>query len=320
MKLRILLIGDKGQIGRELTQLLPRLGDLISLNRQQLDLSKPRQLRESIRAAHPGLIVNAAAYTAVDQAEAHEEAARAVNADAPGLMAEEAKRIGAALVHYSTDYVFDGTKNTPYVENDPTNPINMYGMTKLAGEKSIQQVGVPHLILRTAWIYSREGKNFLLTILRLATEREELRIVRDQIGAPTWSYEIAAATTDFLAMICTPSRGGPSFSEVSGVYHMTAAGETSWYEFAKTILAECPRLEGSAPWLAAATSGRPIIARRVTPVTSSEYPMPARRPPYSILSNAKLIGIFGAQLPDWKTQLRSLFSRYDSETPTSSYS
>jgi dTDP-4-dehydrorhamnose reductase len=309
MRPKILLTGKSGQIGRELNELLPHLGDLVALDRTQLDLNKPDEIRQTIRSIRPGLIVNAAAYTAVDQAETDETAAQAANADAPGLMAEEARRIGAAMVHYSTDYVFDGSKTTPYVETDPTNPINVYGRTKLAGEGAIRENGVPYVIFRTAWVYAHEGKNFLLTVLRLATQREELRIVRDQIGAPTWSREIALTTYRALSTIYGPRQGSVSFSEISGIYHMTAAGETSWYEFAATIVEECQHLKNSSQWVAAATSRRPLVVRRIIPITTSEYPTPARRPLYSVLSNARLAVVFGTQLPDWKTQLRSLFSK-----------
>lgn len=194
MKPKILLTGKNGQIGDDLRRILPRLGDVVATDREQLDLSRPADVRKLIRKLHPTLIVNAAAYTAVDQAEKEEALAHTINAEAPAIMAEEAKKIGAALVHYSTDYVFDGAKNSPYDEHDSPNPIGVYGRTKLAGEQSIRGSGVDHLIFRTAWVYSTRGKNFLLTVLHLATEREELRIVDDQIGAPTWSREIASAT------------------------------------------------------------------------------------------------------------------------------
>ena len=201
MKPRILLTGKNGQVGHDLHNLLPRLGEVVAFDRQQLDLShsgrnSPRDSRNS-----PDLIVNAAAYTAVDQAEKEEALARAINADAPAIIAEEAKRIGAAVVHYSTDYVFDGTKNSPYDENDRPNPLNVYGKTKLAGEQAIRESGAHHLIFRTAWVYSTRGKNFLRTILRLATERDEIRIVNDQTGAPTWSREIASASVQVLQRI-----------------------------------------------------------------------------------------------------------------------
>jgi dTDP-4-dehydrorhamnose reductase len=308
MKLKFLLTGKNGQVGRELSALLPRLGDLVALDRGQLDLSKPDDIRQAIRSTRPGIIVNAAAYTAVDQAESEEGAAQAINADAPGVMAEEAKKIGAVLVHYSTDYVFDGTKRAPYSEDDPPNPRNAYGRTKLAGERAIEQSGVSRLIFRTAWVYGREGRNFLLTLLRLATQREELRIVRDQIGAPTWSREIAAATTQILSQACAREGGPLSFSEFSGTYHMTAVGETSWYGFAKAILEEASRPVPSGSWLAAVTSQRPLIAHHVIPITTDEYLTPARRPAYSVLSNARLARTFGTQLPDWRTQLHSVFS------------
>src|ERR1700676_2029201 len=230
MKYRILLTGKNGQVGAELAALLPRLGEVTAFDRHQLDLSKPDQIRRAIRNIRPHVIVNAAAYTFVDQAESEEWEARVINADAPAMMAEEAKSIGAALVHYSTDYIFDGSKPLPYDENDSPNPINVYGKTKLAGEQAIQDAGLPHLIFRTAWVYSTRGRNFLLTILRLATEREELRIVRDQIGAPTWSREIASASSQVLQQLYNRSDATAAWSERSGTYHLTAAGETNWYE------------------------------------------------------------------------------------------
>jgi dTDP-4-dehydrorhamnose reductase len=262
-----------------------------------------------IRTVRPNLIVNAAAYTAVDQAEKEEAVARSINADAPAVMAEEAKKIGAGLVHYSTDYVFDGSKNSPYKETDPTGPLNVYGKTKLMGEQAIFEAGVPHLIFRTAWVYATRGRNFLLTILRLATQgREELRIVSDQIGAPTWSRAIAFAATQILTQIYGRGDGLAVLTEVSGVYHMTSAGETTWYGFAKAILEDVSQMRQSAPWFAAATGGRPLVAPRVIPISTEEYPTPARRPAYSLLSNSHLTETFGVQLPAWRTQLRSAFS------------
>ncbi len=201
MKPVILLTGKNGQVGCELLRLLPQLGELVAVGHNQLDLSKPADIRRIIQDVRPQLIVNAAAYTAVDQAERDETTAQAVNTEAPGLMAEEAKKIGAVLVHYSTDYVFDGAKRLPYDEADSANPINVYGKTKLAGEQAIRGSGVPHLIFRTSWVYATRGRNFLLTILRLATEREELRIVCDQTGAPTWGREIAVSTANTLAQV-----------------------------------------------------------------------------------------------------------------------
>jgi dTDP-4-dehydrorhamnose reductase len=308
MKQKILLTGRNGQVGRELEQLLPRLGEVIALDRQQLDLARPDEIRRVLREVRPGLIVNAAAYTAVDQAEKEEEAARAINAEAPRVLAEEAKTIGAVLVHYSTDYVFDGTKRVPYSEDDPPNPISAYGRTKLAGEQAIREAGVPHLIFRTEWVYARQGRNFLLTILRLATQREELKIVSDQIGAPTSSNDIARGTTEILAKIFEPRANRASWPHVSGTYHLTAAGETNWYEFAKAILEEVSQVDSPAAWLSAATNARPLIAQRIIPIRTEDYPTPARRPAYSVLSNARLAETFDVKLPDWRTQLHALFS------------
>ncbi len=306
MKYRILLTGKNGQVGAELAALLPRLGEVTAYDHHQLDLSKPDQIRRAIRDTRPHVIVNAAAYTFVDQAESEECEARVINADAPALLAEEAKRIGAALVHYSTDYIFDGSKNLPYDENDPANPINVYGKTKLAGEQAIQDAGLPHLIFRTAWVYSTRGRNFLLTILRLATQREELRIACDQFGAPTWSREIAKGTARILAQLF--EQGQEAFSRSSGIYHMTAAGETSWFEFAKAILEEASRTSRGVSWFVAATGGHPLVARLVTPVTTEEYPTLARRPAYSVLSNSRLKHMFDSELSHWRAQLHLAFA------------
>ena len=301
---KILLTGKNGQVGHDLQRLLPRLGEVVALDRQQLDLARPDEIHRVIREIRPTLIVNAAAYTAVDLAEKEQSLAQAINAEAPAIMAEETKRIGAALIHYSTDYVFDGSKNSPYEETDPTNPINAYGKTKLAGEQAIRDSGVHHLIFRTAWLYSARGKNFLLTILRLATERDELRIVNDQIGAPTWSREIASATAEVLQTIFDRTGNASPWAELSGTYHMTAGGETSWFEFAKAILEEAKkRATSPTPWFAAATHGKPLLAREVTPITTAEYPTPARRPAYSVLSNTHIARTFGIELADWRTQL-----------------
>jgi dTDP-4-dehydrorhamnose reductase len=308
MKPAILLIGSNGQVGRELSELLPRVGEVTALDRQGLDINQPGEIRRAIRACRPGWIVNAAAYTAVDKAESEESLARAINADAPSVMAEEAKKIGACLIHYSTDYVFDGTKASPYEEHDPARPQNVYGRTKLEGERAVRESGAAHLIFRTAWVYSTRGRNFRLTILRLATQREELKIVRDQIGAPTLSGEIARATTSILAKIAGGERGAASLPDVSGIYHMTAGGETSWNDFAVAILERAKAAPPDLPWLASATGGLPIIARRVTPISTSEYPTPARRPAYSVLSNVKLNRAFSVQLPDWRKQLDSIFA------------
>jgi dTDP-4-dehydrorhamnose reductase len=307
MKPAILLIGTNGQVGRELHKMLPRIGELTALDRQRLDLTKPEEIRRAIRSSQPAIIVNAAAYTAVDKAESEEMLARSINADAPAVMAEEAKKIGAAVIHYSTDYVFDGTKTSPYNEDDPANPQNAYGRTKLEGERAIQASGAAHLIFRTAWVYATEGKNFLLTILRLATQREELKIVRDQTGAPTLNSEIARATTAILAQMFAKDAGASSVAAVNGIYHLTAGGETTWFDFTNAILAKAAEAPANLPWFAAATGGLPLLTRRVIPITAAEYPTPAKRPAYSVLSNARLNRTFSVRLPDWQNQLQSVF-------------
>jgi dTDP-4-dehydrorhamnose reductase len=307
MKPVILLTGKNGQIGWELLRFLPQLGEVVALDRNQLDLSKPNDISRTIREVRPQLIVNAAGYTAVDQAETDETTAQVVNAQAPGLMAEEAKKIGAALVHYSTDYVFDGTKRAPYDEIDSVNPINVYGKTKFAGEEAIRGSGVPHLIFRTSWVYATRGRNFLLTILRLASEREEIRIVSDQVGAPTCASQVAAATAKILTRMAEMNGGGFFFSKVSGTYHLSAAGQTTWYDFAKMSLEKAGATSHDLVWLASATRGRQLIARRVVPISTEEFRSPAHRPAYSVLSNSRLIQTFGVALPDWRTQLQRCF-------------
>jgi dTDP-4-dehydrorhamnose reductase len=307
MKPVILLTGKNGQVGAELLRVLPQLGEVVALGHDQLDLSNPTDICRTIREVRPQVIVNAAAYTAVDQAETDETTAQAVNAQAPGLMAKEAKKIGAALIHYSTDYVFNGVKRIPYDETDSANPMSVYGKTKFAGEEAIRASGVPHLIFRTTWVYATRGRNFLLTILRLATEREELRIVSDQVGAPTCASEVAAATSKILTGICEKNNGWFVFPEVCGTYHMSAAGQTTWHDFAKTILERAGATPHDLVWLAVATRGQPLIAQRVIPISTEEFGSPAQRPAYSILSNARLFQTFGVALPDWHTQLQRCF-------------
>jgi dTDP-4-dehydrorhamnose reductase len=301
MRPAILLTGKTGQVGYELNRSLPQLGEVCAPDHSTLDLLNPDSVRRAIRHTRPQLIVNAAAYTAVDAAEKDESKAYAINAEAPALLAAEAKRLNSLLVHYSTDYVFDGSKRTPYFETDETNPLNVYGKSKLAGEQAIRASGAAYLIFRTSWVYANRGRNFLLTILRLATEREELRIVCDQTGAPTCASYIAAATTKILTGMHRQDKCGPSISSISNTYHLTAAGETSWYEFAKEILDKAPGVS----WYAAATHGRPLIARRVLPISSEEFRSPTRRPVYSVLSNSRLSRTFHIVLPDWATQLQS---------------
>jgi len=305
-KPKIMLTGKSGQVGGELNAMLGSIADLVAFDHSELDLFKPQGVRQAIRSIRPDIIVNAAAYTAVDRAESDEAAARAINGDAPGVMAEEAKILGATFVHYSTDYVFDGTKRTPYTEDDSPNPQNAYGRTKLAGERAIQQSGAAYLIFRTAWVYDRQGKNFLLTILRLAAQREELRIVDDQIGAPTYAREIAGATARLVQGLWDQGERAGSLSSVAGIYHMTAAGQGSWHEFAEAILEEASQ-SAESPWIAKATGNRRLIARCVVPIKTAEYPTPARRPAYSVLSNRRLAEVFGVELPHWRSQLHTAF-------------
>ncbi len=307
MNLPILLTGKNGQVGRELEALLSQFGEVSALGHDELDLTRPRQIRDVIRSLRPRLIVNAAAYTAVDRAESDETTARAVNAEAPAIFAEEAKSIGAAIVHFSTDYVFDGSKGRPYTEEDTPNPKTVYGRTKLAGEQAIRDWAVPHLIFRTAWVYAREGHNFVLTILRLATEREELRIVIDQIGAPTWSSEIAAGTTNVLSKILGGNGELDSFSDMSGTYHMTAGGETSWFGFAQAILEEASSSQHNTNWLREVTSGKSLLVRKLVPIKTDAYTLLAHRPAYSVLSNELLARKFNIRLPFWREQLHALF-------------
>jgi len=304
MKPTILLTGKTGQVGFELNRSLSQLGQIFAPDHRDLDLLNQGSVRRAIRDIRPQLIVNAAAYTAVDAAENDESKAYAVNAEALALLADEAKRLDALVVHYSTDYVFDGTKRSPYNETDETNPLNVYGKSKLAGEQAIRASGASHLIIRTGWVYANRGRNFLLTILRLATEREELRIVRDQIGAPTCAADIAAATTKILTEIYTQDKSQTLTSSISGTYHMTAAGETSWHNFATAILGKAQSVSPEVPWFAAATQGRPLIAKRILPISSDEFRSPTRRPIYSVLSNSRLSEIFHIELPNWTAQLQ----------------
>ena len=271
---KLLLIGGNGQVGRELQRSLAPLGEIVVVARASLDLTDAATIRETIRNLRPDIVVNAAAYTAVDQAEQEPDLAMAVNGTAPGIMAEEAKKIGALLVHYSTDYVFDGTKDSPYLEDDEPNPLSVYGKTKLAGERTIVATGCRHLIFRTCWVYGLSGKNFLRTMQRLGRERDEIKVVADQIGAPTWSRMIAEATALALR--------GPA---PDGIYHLSCAGATSWHGFAAAILAA----QGWHGKLAA--------------IPASDYPLPARRPANSRLDNSKLARLLNLALPAWQSAL-----------------
>jgi len=270
---KILLTGPNGQVGWELAPRLAALGKVAALDQSALDLADADAIRARVRELRPDLIVNAAAYTAVDRAESEPEVALAINATAPAVLAEEAQRLGALLVHYSTDYVFDGTKAGPYTEEDAPNPLNVYGRTKLEGEQAIRASGCRHLILRTSWVYAGRGHNFLLTMLRLGAERPELRVVDDQRGAPTWARDIAAATATLLAR------------PPHGLYHLTAAGETTWHGFACEIMRRA--------------SLTPVVHR----VRSTEYPSAARRPANSVLDNSRLRAAARIVMPAWEESL-----------------
>ena len=283
---RILILGASGQVGGELQRSFAGAGELICSDRKTVDLASGARVREFVRNVRPDLILNAAAYTAVDRAESEPELAAAVNAECPRILAEEASRLGSLLVHYSTDYVFDGSKTSPWLETDTPNPLNVYGATKLAGEDAIRQIGGKYLILRTSWVYGPHGKNFLLTMLRLGRERDVLTIVDDQIGAPTTSTAIADGTRKVMEGVLTGRHG--EASGWAGVYHMTCAGSISWYGFAKEIFSH-----------AQLGSGTPELR----PISSSDYPTPARRPRNSVLSNIRLLDRFGVQLADWTTAL-----------------
>jgi dTDP-4-dehydrorhamnose reductase len=278
MRPTILVTGANGQVGFELVRLLRPHGDVIAADREKLDLAEPDAVVGAVRGARPALIVNAGAYTAVDRAESEVALAQAVNARAPGILAEEAKRLGALLIHYSTDYVFDGKRTTPYPEDAPTAPLNVYGATKLEGEQAIAATGGHALVLRTSWVYGLRGRNFLLTVRRLAAERDELAIVADQIGVPNWSRALAEATVRAIVA------GLPAVAERSGVYHLSATGQATWHEFAQAIVGDVAR-------------------PRVVPITTAEYPTPARRPAFGVLDTERFETTFGFGLPEWREVL-----------------
>jgi dTDP-4-dehydrorhamnose reductase len=274
----ILLIGAHGQLGRELAAALPACGTTIGCDRATLDLTDATSIARVVRSIAPQFIVNAAAYTAVDRAENERDLAFAVNADAPGVLATEARRAHAILIHYSTDYVFDGLRTTPYDEEAQPRPLNVYGASKLAGERAIAAAGGVALTLRTSWVYSRHGQNFLMTMQRLAAERDELRVVVDQTGIPNWTRAIARATAKLI------QRGSADLSRRAGLYHVSAQGSATWYDFARAILAHSNV--------------------RVVPITTAEYPTPARRPAYGVLDSSRFGRTFGIALPDWTVALR----------------
>ncbi|WP_460951564.1 dTDP-4-dehydrorhamnose reductase [Pseudomonas marginalis] len=287
--MKVLITGQHGQVSRELQLQLQGLGELIVLGRDQLDLANADQIRQQIRVHRPDLIINAAAHTAVDQAESEPDAAFAINAIAPGVLAEEAKALGIPLIHYSTDYVFDGSKPAPYTEADTPNPLGVYGQSKLAGEEAIAAVGGEYLVLRTSWVYSSHGKNFLLTMQRLLQEKPQMRIVADQIGAPTWAGSIARSTR---ALIERWQAGKPG---EWGVYHLTDQGETSWFGFAEAIGAHL-RTQGKA-------------CAELEAIPSSAYPTPAKRPLNSRLDCSRLQQQWHVSQPSWQDALRECLAQ-----------
>lgn len=276
----ILLIGSAGQLGFELARLLPAHGAVVALDRAALDLADADAVVAAVRGARPRLIVNAAAYTAVDRAESEPGLAHAINTRAPGILAEEARRAGALLIHYSTDYVFDGAAAAPYDEQAFPNPINAYGRSKLGGERAIAAAGGSSLVLRTSWVYGLRGRNFLTTMRKLAVEREELRVVADQIGTPNWTRSLAEATALLVG------RGSADLAERGGLYHLSGGGSTSWFDFARAILVD-------------------VDQSRMVPITSAEYPTAARRPRNSVLASGKFAEAFGFSLPPWEQMLHA---------------
>ena len=285
--MKILLLGKNGQVGWELQRSLAPLGELIALDRHSVgqcgDLSNLAGLADTVRAIRPDVIVNAAAHTAVDRAESEPELANTLNALAPGVLAQEAAQVGALLVHYSTDYVFDGSGERPWQESDTPAPLSVYGHTKLAGERHIQSAGARHLIFRTSWVYGARGGNFAKTMLRLAQERERLTVINDQFGAPTGADLLADVTAHAIRQVLAQPQD-------AGLYHLAAAGETTWHAYAQHVLAQA-RLEKPA---------LPIKATEVAPVPTSAFPTPARRPLNSRLSTQHLQSTFGLTLPPWQ--------------------
>lgn len=274
----ILVTGATGQLGAELVHALAPYGAVVGSDRATLDLADPAAIVATLRRAKPALIVNAGAYTSVDLAEKETLLADAINGAAPGVLAEEAKRLGAVLIHYSTDYVFDGNAAIPYTEDAPARPLSAYGRSKLAGERAVAAAGADALVFRTSWVYGRRGRNFLLTMQRLAAEGRELRIVDDQVGAPNWCRELARATAALV------HHGLPWLAERRGLYHLTARGRTTWYGFARAILASRPEA-------------------RIVPIPTSEYPTPARRPAWGVLDTGRFERTFGFALPEWSESL-----------------
>jgi dTDP-4-dehydrorhamnose reductase len=284
----ILVFGGTGQIGHELVRELSRFENVIAPARNEVDLTSPDAIRAAVEQCAPAVVVNAAGYTAVDSAESDQAACVALNAEVPGVLAEACRDRGVCFIHFSTDYVFDGAKGTPYVETDATGPLNVYGQTKLAGESAIEAVGGTYLIFRTSWVYAARGKNFPLTMLRLARERTELAVVDDQIGAPTSARAIASAVASVLGVLKDRDA-----RDMAGIYHLSAAGHTTWYGFARAILAD-------ASW------PDQQVCQNLRAITTAEYPTAARRPRNSVLDNSKVRERFGVELPPWNEQWQAV--------------
>jgi dTDP-4-dehydrorhamnose reductase len=291
---RILLIGGAGQLGLELQRSFAGANPMVAVDREAVDLTVPNQIREIVARVKPDVILNSAAYTAVDSAESQSEIAAAVNARAPRILAEESLKTGALLIHYSTDYVFDGSKDGPWTEEDTPAPLNVYGQTKLAGEEALRQIGGRYLIFRTSWVYGPQGRNFLRTMLRLGLERTELSVVDDQFGAPTTSLELARVTREIVDGVLVGKFG--SAENWAGLYHMTCGGETTWCGFTRAIFARAGALlDGRNP--------------RVRAIFTSEYPTPAKRPRNSVLSNARLQTRFNVRLKPWEEALSAVLEK-----------
>jgi len=286
---KLLVLGKTGQVGEALVGLLGECGEVIACGRDDIDLTDPDSIRQKIRQIRPDVIINAAAYTFVDQAEQEPDLAYAINAHAPGILAKEAKDAGALLIHYSTDYVFDGKGTTPYQEDDTPNPLNVYGHSKWEGEKAIQAVGGSYIIFRTSWVYGCLGSNFLLTMLRLAKEKTNLRIVADQVGAPTWSHAIAQMTVKVLMPLMDKLDNPDLLEPYMGIFNLTAAGQVSWHGFAEAIFSYTKKNGKRVPEL--------------EPITTAEYPQAATRPQFSVLANTRFQDTFGLQMPGWQSSL-----------------
>lgn len=286
--MKILIIGKYGQVAWELQRTLASLGQVVTVGRADLDLEDARAVRTLVAEVRPQLLVNAAAYTMVDQAETEKDLCVKINTALPEILADEARRLGAWLIHYSTDYVFGGSKTTPYVETDPTSPSGVYATSKLEGEKAVAASGADYLLFRVCWVYGARGRNFMQTMHRLARERETLRVVRDQFGSPTWSRMIAEASAQAAQQVMRSK----ARQEFRGIYHLAASGSTNWYEFARRIIEALPESERKC--------------RQVEGITTAEYPTPVRRPAYSVLNCDKLEKVFGLRLPDWEHSLHQV--------------